>query len=334
MNSHFSTLRQRQRYQDKKTFLLLLLLLSIVAIVSLSVGDVWLPPSCWFNDPQADLFVWQLRLPRTLAVMMVGAGLAMSGAVMQSLFDNPLSEPGLLGVANGAGVALVLTILIGGSLLPVWLLSINAIVGALALTLVLLLLARKRFLSGSRLLLIGFALGIACSAVMTWAVYFSTSMDLRQLLYWLMGSFSGVGWQQRWLLLALLPILLILAAQGSRLNLLSLGETQARQLGAPLALWRNGFVLAIAWTVGVSVALSGIIGFIGLIIPHMLRLIGITDHRFLLPGCAVSGAALLLAADLISRIALPSAELPIGVITSTIGAPLFIWMLIRHANAD
>lgn len=121
---------------------------------------------------------------------------------------------------------------------------------------------------------------------------------------------------------------------GNRLNLLSLGETQARQLGAPLALWRNGFVLAIAWIVGVSVAISGIIGFIGLIIPHMLRLIGITDHRFLLPGCAISGAALLLAADLLSRIALPSAELPIGVITSTLGAPLFIWMLIRHVNAD
>ncbi len=312
----------------------MLLLLLVVAIVSLSAGDIWLPPNRWFNDPQADLFVWRLRLPRTLAVMMVGAGLAMSGAAMQSLFDNPLSEPGLLGVANGAGVALVLTILVGGSLLPVWLLSMNAIAGALLLTLALLVLTRRHFLSGSRLLLIGFALGIVCSAVMTWAVYFSTSMDLRQLLYWLMGSFSGIDWQQRWLMLALLPALLGLAVQGNRLNLLSLGETQARQLGAPLALWRNGFVLAIAWIVGVSVAISGIIGFIGLIIPHMLRLIGITDHRFLLPGCAISGAALLLAADLLSRIALPSAELPIGVITSTLGAPLFIWMLIRHVNAD
>lgn len=331
MGLRFTQLQKQQRQRDKVKLYLFTLLLIIVCFVSLSVGDVWLPPSQWLNE-QSQLFVWQLRFPRMLAVIVVGAGLAMSGAVMQSLFDNPLSEPGLLGIANGAGVALVLTILLGGSLAPTWLLSLSAILGALLLTFILLGLSRKRLLSGARLLLIGFALGIVCSAMMTWAVYFSSSMDLRQLLYWLMGSFSGIGWQQKWLMLALVPAILWLAYQGSKLNLLSLGENQSRQLGVPLIIWRNMFVLIIAWAVGVSVALAGIIGFIGLIIPHMLRLIGLTDHRYLLTGCALAGATLLLLADLVSRIVLSSAELPIGVITSTIGAPLFIWMLLRNAK--
>ncbi|AKJ42097.1 vitamin B12 ABC transporter permease BtuC [Pragia fontium] len=331
MGQRFTQLQQKQRQRDKLKLYLFGLLLAVVSVISLSVGDIWLPPNQWLSE-EARLFVWQLRLPRTLAVMVVGAGLAMSGAVMQSLFDNPLSEPGLLGVANGAGVALVLTILLGGSLMPVWLLSMNAILGALILTLILLGLSRRRLLPGARLLLIGFALGIVCSAIMTWAVYFSSSMDLRQLLYWLMGSFGGIGWQQKWLILALVPAIVWLSYQGNKLNLLSLGETQSRQLGIPLVIWRNIFVLIIAWAVGVSVALAGIIGFIGLIIPHMLRLIGITDHRYLLTGCALAGSGLLLLADLVSRIALSSAELPIGVITSTIGAPLFIWMLLRNAK--
>ncbi|PHI31002.1 vitamin B12 ABC transporter permease BtuC [Budvicia aquatica] len=331
MTLRFTHLQQQQQRKDRLKLSLFGLLLAIAFVVSLSVGDIWLPPSMWMSE-QAKLFVWQLRLPRTLAVIAVGAGLAMSGAVMQSLFDNPLSEPGLLGIANGAGVALVLTILLGGGLLPVWLLSLNAILGALVLTLILLALSRRKLLSGSRLLLIGFALGIACSAIMTWAVYFSSSLDLRQLLYWLMGSFGGIGWQQKWLILALSPALIWLVYQGNKLNLISLGEDQARQLGIPLVIWRNLFVLIIAWVVGVSVALAGIIGFIGLIIPHMLRLAGITDHRYLLTGCALAGASILLLADLMSRIVLSSAELPIGVITSTLGAPLFIWMLLRNAK--
>lgn len=331
MSLRFAQIQRRQQYRDELKLSLLALLLAIAFVLSLSVGDLWLPPTLWMSE-QAELFVWQLRLPRSLAVIFVGAGLAMSGAVMQSLFDNPLSEPGLLGVANGAGVALVLTILFGGGFMPVWILSINAIIGALVLTIILLALSRRKLISGSRLLLIGFALGITCSAIMTWAVYFSSSLDLRQLLYWLMGSFGGIGWQQKYLIMALSPAIIWLIYQGNKLNLLSLGDVQARQLGVPLVIWRNILVILVAWVVGVSVALAGIIGFIGLIIPHMLRLVGITDHRYLLTGCALAGACILLVADLLSRIVLSSAELPVGVITSTLGAPLFIWMLLRNAK--
>ncbi|CSP89592.1 vtamin B12-transporter permease [Shigella sonnei] len=284
-------------------------------------------PGDWFT-PRGELFVWQIRLPRTLAVLLVGAALAISGAVMQALFENPLAEPGLLGVSNGAGVGLIAAVLLGQGQLPNWALGLCAIAGALIITLILLRFAR-RHLSTSRLLLAGVALGIICSALMTWAIYFSTSVDLRQLMYWMMGGFGGVDWRQSWLMLALIPVLLWICCQSRPMNMLALGEISARQLGLPLWFWRNVLVAATGWMVGVSVALAGAIGFIGLVIPHILRLCGLTDHRVLLPGCALAGASAVLLADIVARLALAAAELPIGVVTATLGAPVFIWLLLK-----
>ncbi|RDK97025.1 vitamin B12 transport system permease protein [Enterobacillus tribolii] len=326
---NFSALEQRQRRHDRHRLAWLALFLLLALGVALCAGERWLWPAYWGSD-EAQLFIWQLRLPRALAVMSAGAALAVAGVVMQAQFDNPLAEPGLLGVSNGAGVALVLAVLAGHGLLPVWVLSGCAILGALAVTCLLLALSRRYLLNNARLLLIGVALGIACGAVMTWAVYFSSSLDLRQLMYWLMGGFSGVDWRQKWLILALWPVLLWLVMQGKRLNLLALGEIPARQLGLPLVLWRNLLVAAVGWLAGVSVALAGVIGFVGLVIPHMLRLAGFTDHRTLLPASALAGAGILLLADVLARVTLASAELPIGVVTSSLGAPLFIWMLLRQ----
>ncbi|GKV89099.1 vitamin B12 ABC transporter permease BtuC [Pectobacterium carotovorum] len=325
---HYSQLKQQQCRRDRRSLALLLAFLTLTLVVSLCAGDRWIWPTAWLDEAQ-QLFVWQLRLPRTLAVMLVGASLAMSGTVMQAVFDNPLAEPGLLGVANGAGVALVLTVLLGQGLLPVWMLSLSAIAGALLITFLLLHFAR-RHISNTRLLLIGIALGIICSAVMTWAVYFSTSLDLRQLMYWMMGGFSGIDWRHGWLMLALLPLLLWLSRQGAVLNGLTLGEIQARQLGIPVYRWRTILVLVMGVQVGLSVALAGIIAFIGLVIPHMLRLCGLTDQRYLLTGCALAGGGVLLLADTVARVALSSAELPIGVVTATLGSPWFIWLLLRN----
>jgi vitamin B12 transport system permease protein len=148
-------------------------------------------------------------------------------------------------------------------------------------------------------------------------------------MYWMMGGFSGVDWRQQGMVFALLPVVVWSCCQGRVLNFISLGEQQARQLGISLHLWRNLLVLAIGLLVGISVALAGAISFIGLIIPHILRLTGLTDQRRLLTGCALAGAGILLLADVIARIALFSAELPIGVVTATLGAPLFIWLLIQ-----
>ncbi|WP_338568878.1 vitamin B12 ABC transporter permease BtuC [Erwinia billingiae] len=322
LSEHMKSARQHQR-----RWLAGLMVFSLLMIMlSLSAGDRWLMPVDWFT-PDNSLYVWQLRLPRTVAVLLVGASLAVAGAVMQALFENPLAEPGLLGVSNGAGVGLVLCIFAGAA--GLWQISLSAIFGALVVTLILLRFSRQH-LSNSRLLLAGVALGIICSAVMTWAVYFSTDLDLRQLMYWMMGGFSGVDWRYRWLMLALLPVLIWLCSLWRVMNLIALGEISARQLGLPLLMWRNLLVLSIGWLTGVSVALAGAIGFVGLVIPHILRLNGINDHRMLLPASALAGGAILLAADVLARVAMSSAELPIGVVTATLGAPVFIWLLLRN----
>ena len=315
------TLARQQQRQNIRWLLCLSVLMLLALLLSLCAGEQWISPGDWFT-PRGELFVWQIRLPRTLAVLLVGAALAISGAVMQALFENPLAEPGLLGVSNGAGVGLIAAVLLGQGQLPNWALGLCAIAGALIITLILLRFAR-RHLSTSRLLLAGVALGIICSALMTWAIYFSTSVDLRQLMYWMMGGFGGVDWRQSWLMLALI------CCQSRPMNMLALGEISARQLGLPLWFWRNVLVAATGWMVGVSVALAGAIGFIGLVIPHILRLCGLTDHRVLLPGCALAGASALLLADIVARLALAAAELPIGVVTATLGAPVFIWLLLK-----
>lgn len=309
------TLARQQQRQNIRWLLCLSVLMLLALLLSLCAGEQWISPGDWFT-PRGELFVWQIRLPRTLAVLLVGAALAISGAVMQALFENPLAEPGLLGVSNGAGVGLIAAVLLGQGQLPNWALGLCAIAGALIITLILLRFAR-RHLSTSRLLLAGVALGIICSALMTWAIYFSTSVDLRQLMYWMMGGFGGVDWRQSWLMLALIPVLLWICCQSRPMNMLALGEISARQLGLPLWFWRNVLVAATGWMVGVSVALAGAIGFIGLVIPHILRLCGLTDHRVLLPGCALAGASALLLADIVARLALAAAELPIGVVTAT-----------------
>ncbi|HBB2672345.1 TPA: vitamin B12 ABC transporter permease BtuC [Escherichia coli] len=321
------TLARQQQRQNIRWLLCLSVLMLLALLLSLCAGEQWISPGDWFS-PRGELFVWQIRLPRTLAVLLVGAALAISGAVMQALFENPLAEPGLLGVSNGAGVGLIAAVLLGQGQLPNWALGLCAIAGALIITLILLRFAR-RHLSTSRLLLAGVALGIICSALMTWAIYFSTSVDLRQLMYWMMGGFGGVDWRQSWLMLALIPVLLWICCQSRPMNMLALGEISARQLGLPLWFWRNVLVAATGWMVGVSVALAGAIGFIGLVIPHILRLCGLTDHRVLLPGCVLAGASALLLADVVARLALAAAELPIGVVTATLGAPVFIWLLLK-----
>lgn len=316
---------KRQRIGDRKKLFLMALVLCFLFIFSLSVGEISLFPHQWLTD-EAYLFVWQIRLPRILAVVTVGASLAIAGAIMQALFQNPLAEPGLLGVSSGAGVCVVLLIVLQIGL-SYWLISSAAIFGALGITILLMFFTRIKKLSNAQLLLIGVALGVMASAIMTWLVYFSSALDLRQLMYWLMGSFSGIDWRHQILFWALMPILLILILQADVLNYLSLGSFRAKQLGISVNQWRNWFILAVGLLIGLSVALAGAISFVGLVVPHLLRLSGLTHYKTLLPACALAGGVLLLLADLLSRLILNGAEVPIGVITATLGAPLFIWLL-------
>lgn len=317
----------RQRRFERRWIVALTLALFTISILSLCAGDIWIPPTQWWSD-EGQLFIWQIRLPRALAVLLVGAALALSGTLMQALFENPLAEPGLLGVSSGAGVALIAGLLLGRGMLPGWALGLCAIAGAFMVTIILLRFARRQ-LSTSRLLLAGVALGMICSALMTWAVYFSSSINLRQLMYWMMGGFGGVDWRQLWLMITLVPVIIWLCYQHKPLNMMTLGEDSARQLGLPVWIWRNILVIAIGWMVGVSVALAGAISFIGLVIPHLLRIVGLSDHRVLLPASALAGATALAGADVVARLALSSAELPIGVVTATLGSPVFIWLLLK-----
>ena len=330
-NNQIHRLNNQQQGSDIRFLLILAFFCLLIILFALSAGEIWLWPNNWF-DEAARLFVWQIRFPRILAVILIGAVLAVTGAVMQSLFENPLAEPGLLGISNGAGVAVVLLVLLFHGITPYWLLSLGAITGALVLTFILLFFARRKQFSNSSLLLVGVALGVICGAIMTWMVYLSSSLDLRQLLYWMMGSFSGVDWRQGWVLLASLPFLIWLICQGKMLNYLSLGSVQSYQLGFSSHRWRLVLIVISGILIGLSVAIAGAISFVGLVIPHVLRLAGLTDNRMLLPGCALAGAGGLLLADLLSRLLLSHAEVPIGVITATLGAPLFIWLLMRNSH--
>ncbi|WP_434137464.1 vitamin B12 ABC transporter permease BtuC [Photobacterium leiognathi] len=323
-----NTLLIRQRSRWRMSFWLLSLSLVVVCFYSLSVGELWIKP--WAPDGALEQqLLFQLRLPRLLAAFAVGAALASSGAVLQVLLGNPLAEPGVLGISGGASLALVCVLFVLPFTPSPMLAMIAAMVGALVFTLILVGLSRRRSVSMTRLLLIGVALGILSSAVITWAFYFSDDLSMRQLMYWLMGSLGGVSWQQLSLLFFIVPVLIVLCCQGKKLDILMLGELHARQLGLNVASLRWKLILMVSLLVGSAVALAGVIGFIGLVVPHLIRLMLGTENRYLLPLSAIAGGLLLVFADTLSRILLPSADLPVGVVTTSLGAPVFIWMLMR-----
>ncbi len=197
-------------------------------------------------------------------------------------------------------------------------------------TLILVSVARRKGLTTTRLLLIGVALGILSSAIVTWAFYFSDDLSLRQLMYWLMGSIGGISWSQHLVTLFMLPVIIWLCLQGKVLDKLMMGEVHAKQLGVDIAAVRWKLILAVSLLVGGAVALGGMIGFIGLVIPHLLRMALGTENKYLLPLSALCGGAFLVAADIIARTSLHAAELPLGVVTTSIGAPIFIWMLVKN----
>ena len=306
-----------------------LILMFLMSVVYLSVGEVFISPlSQWSTFEQQLIF--QLRLPRLLSAIAIGAALALSGAVLQVLLGNVLAEPGVLGISGGASVAMALLLIFVPSFAtPAWLM-LAAIIGALLFTLILISIAKTMRLTTSRLLLVGVALGILSSSVLTWFFYFSDDFNLRQLMYWLMGSIGGASWYQHILTLIMLPVMIWMCLQGGTLDKLMTGELHAQQMGVDVDKNRWKLIVAIAVLVGGAVALGGVIGFVGLVVPHLVRLMFGCENRYLLPLSTFAGASLVLLSDLIARTALNAAELPLGVVTTTIGAPIFIWMLVRN----
>ncbi|EHA1126160.1 vitamin B12 ABC transporter permease BtuC [Vibrio cidicii] len=322
---------KQQRWQ--KTLILVALLLLLLSAIYLMVGEVFLSPFSSLSSFELKLLV-DLRLPRLIAALAIGAALAVSGATLQVLLGNVLAEPGVLGISGGASLAMVIAMFFLPTMPTPSVFMISAILGALVFTLLLVGMARAMLLSTSRMLLVGVALGILSGAAVTWAFYFSDDLSLRQLMYWLMGSIGGASWHHHLVTLVLLPVLLWLCLQGKVLDKLMLGETHAAQLGLDVHKIRWQLILAVSVLIGCAVALGGIISFVGLVVPHLLRLAFGSENRFLLPLSALAGAALLVFSDIGARTLLDSAELPLGVLTTTIGAPVFIWMLLRSQDAS
>ncbi|MDA0118745.1 vitamin B12 ABC transporter permease BtuC [Vibrio sp. T11.5] len=327
-----SQLLSRRHQRWKRYYIVILSALVLFSATHLMVGEVFISPFSELTNLQQQL-ITQLRLPRLLAAIAIGASLAVSGAVLQVLLGNVLAEPGVLGISGGASVMMVIVLFFLPALATPIGFMIAAVIGALVFTLLLVSMAKVMRLSTTRLLLVGVALGILTGAIVTWAFYFSDDLSLRQLMYWLMGSIGGASWYHHVLTLTLFPVLVWLCMKGKTLDKLMMGELHAKQLGVDVEAVRWKLILAVSILVGGAVALGGVIGFIGLIVPHLLRLALGSENRYLLPISALSGAMLLVFADIIARVALESAELPLGVVTTTIGAPVFIWMLVKHHDS-
>lgn len=329
---NFSQLLENKRRKWKRAGVVLALLLLVIGILYLMVGEIFISP---FHSPSEleKQLVWELRLPRLLAAIVIGASLAVSGATLQVLLGNVLAEPGVIGISGGASIAMVIVLFFFPLDASPLVFMLSAISGAMLFTLLLVSIARVMRLTTARLLLVGVALGILSGSVVTWAFYFSDELSLRQLMYWLMGGIGGVSWYQHTLSLVAVPVLIWLIFQGQSLDKLMLGERHARQLGVDVHRLRWKLIIAVSVLIGASVALGGVIGFVGLVVPHLLRLAIGTKNRYLVPLSGLFGALLLVFADTIARTALDSAELPLGVVTTTLGAPVFIWMLLKNHDS-
>lgn len=341
--------RRRRRAAGVLTGLSIVLV--IVVLLALGIGAVALSPADIASlllerlglgvadAATAERAVFEaIRAPRVLLAVAAGAALGVSGAAVQGVFRNPLADPGLIGVSPGAALGAVTVIVLGPALfgqidsaLRPWLLPVAAFVGGLGATVIVYMAARAEGrVIVSTMLLAGVAVGAIAGAGLGWLTFLSDEEQLRTLTFWTLGSVGGATWA------SVLPATLLIGAavaallglQGN-LNALALGESEARHLGFdPTRTAALTAVLA-AVAVGAAVAACGIVGFVGLIAPHLVRLMAGPDHRIVLPGAALLGAALLAFADTLARTVVAPAELPLGVVTALVGGPFFFWLLLK-----
>lgn len=288
------------------------------------------------GDPAAVAIVRRLRLPRSVLAALVGGSLAASGAVFQALLRNPLAEPYILGVSGGAAVGAVGAIVLGLSA-PSGVGTALAAFGGAALAIVLVLrLAGSvgRALDTRVLLLSGVVIGAFFNAVILLALTFADLESFRAALFWMMGSVGGATWREIAVLGgAAAPALLLLAALARPLNLLAVGEETAAFLGVRTERVKLAAYAAASFLAAASVAVAGVIGFVGLVVPHVVRMLWGADHRFLLPASVLLGATFLVLADALARTVAAPTELPIGVVTAFVGVPFFLWLLRKRGAA-
>ena len=285
---------------------------------------------------QTRLIIESIRLPRTLLGVLVGSSLAVGGAAMQGLFRNPLADPSIIGVASGAALGAGIAIVLGSWLFISWppllqhySITLLAFTGsALTTWLVFKMGTTSNGTSVATMLLAGVAISALSGSGLGILTYISDDSTLRNMTFWQMGSIGGATWNGVMLCLTLLaPVILILCRYGNVLNAMLLGESEARHLGINVQSVKVKLILLTALAVGVSVSVAGVIGFVGLVVPHLIRLMVGPNHKVLLPASAMLGGTLLLLADMIARVIVSPAELPIGIVTALMGAPFFISLL-------
>lgn len=350
-----SLMLQSKRKRVQLCLLLLALGLCMALPVSIAMGPMNIGASDAFavlvNTAGVRLYdvpqhittiIEQIRMPRAVLSILVGAALAVSGAAIQGLFRNPLADPGLIGVSGGAAFAAVGMIVLGNGpllFLQAWLqpysLVVAAFLGGFITTLIVARIATNKFgTSIVTMLLAGLAINIITGAGIGIFTYLADDNQLRTLTFWSMGSLGGSTWEAVWVAGSLILLATILIPrQAKSLNALLLGESEARHLGVNVNKVKRQIILLAAVAVGAAVAVAGMIGFVGLIVPHLVRMTMGPDHRYLLPASALLGGLFLLCADMLSRTLIAPAELPIGLITSIIGGPFFIGLIMFRAKS-
>ena len=294
---------------------------------AIGIDTAWAP-----TDPIVESTLWVVRFPRIVMALVVGAALAVAGAVMQAIFGNPLAEPGVVGVSSGAALGAATAIVLGASVLGGAGVALFAFIGALVATLLVYGVAR----AGGRtevvtLLLTGIAVNAIAQAGIAFVLFAADTSSREQIVFWQLGSLGGTLWSQV-LVVAVVTVLGVLLAftLARPYDLLALGERNARHLGVNVERLRLGSIVLVALLTGVAVAFTGIIAFVGLVVPHIIRMVIGPAHRGLILASAVGGGALLVLADLLTRTLVSGAELPIGMLTSLVGGPFFFWLLYRQ----
>ncbi len=341
--------QQRDEWQRYSIPVCLSLLVSISVLalmlgsVPVSVKDLLTLMPTVDGSTLGGTVLFEIRLPRVLLSLFVGAALGLCGAAMQALFRNPLADPGLIGVAGGGALGAVTMIVLGNSLfagfsqgIGIYALPIAAMLGCLGVcTIIYKLSNRQGQFTIITLLLAGIAVNAIVGSVIGVLTLVSDDSELRELTFWTMGNLGGNHWTLTLPVLVLIAISLVgLLRLAKALNIYLLGESQARHLGIPVAKLKKAVFFYTALAVGAAVSISGMIGFIGFVVPHLIRLLIGPDHRYLLPASMLLGASLLTLADLVARIAITPAELPIGLITSALGGPFFLAVLYKQTASS
>lgn len=324
-----------------RSFLILTVVLLATAVVSLAVGSASLSLSTVLGsllggetDAVSRSIVIDIRLPRILLAILVGGGTAAAGAAIQGLFRNPLADPALIGVSSGAALFAAAFMVLGLDI--GWLnflgLPGSAFLGGLLTTWMVLEIGRRGGTMSS-VLLAGIAINAVAIAGVGLFSYLSTDVQLRSVAFWALGSFNGADWRAVMVAMIIPLMVLLIYREGRRLNAITLGDQEAGHLGISVVGLRRRVITWTALAVGIGVALTGVIAFVGLVIPHLVRMTLGSNHYVVIPGSAIGGSILLLVADTLSRMVLAPAELPIGILTSLLGGPFFMYLIMQKKGA-